>query len=67
MTAGDIYTIAGNGYAKYSGDSGPADQAELAAPWEVRVDATGDVVITDSENDAIRFVPATSGTTSARQ
>ena len=32
MTAGDIYTVAGDGTAGFSGDGGPATSAELAAP-----------------------------------
>ena len=31
MTAGDIYTVAGNGTSGFSGDGGPATSAELAA------------------------------------
>ena len=62
VTADDIYLIGGDGFATYSGNGGPASQAELAVPQQVRVDATGDVVITDAGNDAIRFVPATTGT-----
>ncbi len=62
VTAGDIYQIAGNGNATYSGNGGPAAQAELNDPDLVRVDSAGDVVITDFENHAIRFVPASSGT-----
>ena len=62
VTADDIYTIAGTPYAKYSGNGGPADQSELSSPQEVRVDAAGDVVISEVWNDTIRFVPAVSGT-----
>ena len=47
VTADDIYTIAGTPYAKYSGNGGPADQSELSSPQEVRVDAAGDVVISE--------------------
>ena len=32
MTAADIYTIAGNGTPGFSGDGGPAAQAELDSP-----------------------------------
>ena len=31
-TAGDIYTIAGNGSAGYTGDDGPATSATLSCP-----------------------------------
>ncbi len=62
VTADDIYTVAGTPYAKYSGDGGPADKSELSSPQEVRVDAAGDVVISEVWNDTIRFVPAVSGT-----
>ena len=62
VTADDIYLVAGDGFATYSGNGGPASQAELAVPQQVRVDSAGDVVITDAGNDAIRFVPASTGT-----
>ncbi len=62
VTAGDIYQIAGNSDATYSGNGVPAAQAELNDPNAVRVDAAGDVIITDYENHAVRFVPASSGT-----
>ena len=32
MTAGDIYTVAGDGTCGYAGDGGPATSAELADP-----------------------------------
>ena len=32
MTAGDIYTVAGDGRPGYSGDGGPATNAELDHP-----------------------------------
>jgi trimeric autotransporter adhesin len=62
MTAGDIYTIAGNGTNAYSGDGGPATSAELDNPWGVTVDSSGDVFISDTLNSRVRFVPAASGT-----
>jgi sugar lactone lactonase YvrE len=61
MTAGDIYTIAGTGTEGSSGDGGPASAAELSVPAGVAVDAAGDVVIADTGNHRIRFVPARSG------
>src|SRR5262249_8758352 len=42
VPGGTITTVAGNGTAGYSGDSGPATAAELSFPLGVAVDATGD-------------------------
>ena len=64
MTAGDIYTIAGN-YANldtYAGDGGPATQAGLFFPSGVAIDAAGNVLIADSNNNRVRVVAATTGT-----
>src|SRR5205814_3554232 len=38
MTAGDIYTVAGNGTYSYFGDGGAATSAEFANPSGVAVD-----------------------------
>jgi trimeric autotransporter adhesin len=62
MTAGDIYTIAGNGQRGYSGDGGPATAAKFSYPQFVAVDATGNVVIADAGNNRIRVVAAKTGT-----
>jgi hypothetical protein len=62
MTAGDIYTIAGNGTLGFSGDGGPATQAELDFPRGVAVDTTGNVLIADTGNNRIRVVADTTGT-----
>ena len=62
MTAGDIYTIAGTGTIKSSGDGGPATAAELLAPEGVAVDGTGNVVIADTSNSRIRVAAAGTGT-----
>ena len=61
MTAGDIYTIAGDGSETYSGDGGPATAAGMA-PRELTVDKTGNVLISDSFNSRIRVLAARSGT-----
>jgi hypothetical protein len=61
MTAGHIYTIAGNGTAGFSGDGAPATSAELYYPSAVAVDSHGNVLIADLRNDRIRVVAATSG------
>jgi len=62
MTAGDIYTIAGNGTAGYSGDGGPAASAELSEPTGVGVDRSGNILVGDTDNSRIRVVAGTTGT-----
>ena len=62
MTAGDVYSVAGNGTADYSGDGGPATAGTLDFPTGVAVDASGDVVISDSSNERVRVVAGASGT-----
>src|SRR6266568_3590845 len=56
MTAGDIYTVAGDGNFGFSGDGGPATSAELSRPEGVAVDATGNLLIADGDNQRIRMV-----------
>ena len=62
MTVGDIYTIVGDGTAGYSGDLGPAAQAELDNPEGVAVDDAGNLLIADASNARVRMVAETSGT-----
>lgn len=60
--AGRIRTVAGTGEAGFSGDGGPALQARLNGPKHVSVEASGDVLITDTENHAIRRYSPRDGT-----
>ena len=60
-SSGDITTVAGNGVAGYSGDTGPATSAELDSPQGVFVDSQGDIFIADSANNVIREVVASTG------
>jgi hypothetical protein len=70
MTGGDIYTVAGDGIAGYSGDGGPATEAEFQFPWQVAVDSHGNLVIADGSdgnggrngNNRVRVVADVSGT-----
>ena len=62
MTAGDIYTVAGTGTAGFSGDGGPAGDAQLNSPDGVAVDAAGNLLIADTGNNRVRVVAASSGT-----
>jgi len=61
VTAGDIYTLAGNGNFDYSGDGGPAGEATLKAPGAVATDGAGNLIIADSFSNRIRVVAATRG------
>jgi uncharacterized protein (TIGR03437 family) len=56
--SGIITTVAGNGFYTFSGDSGPATSASLAAPYSVAVDASGNLFITDSGNIRVRKMSA---------
>ena len=54
--SGTITTIAGTGVRGYSGDGGPAVQAQLAVPSGVAVDGNGNLYIADEYNSRIRRV-----------
>ena len=56
---GTITTIAGTGEFGFSGDGGPAVEAELRSPYGVAVDSAGDVYIADVGNQRIRKVDST--------
>ncbi len=57
---GTIRTRAGNGKGAYSGDGGPATEASLNHPHEIRFDRDGNLFIADMANHAIRRVDAKS-------
>jgi sugar lactone lactonase YvrE len=62
LVAGHLYAVAGTGVCGYGGDGGPAVAARLWSPSAVTVDGSGDLLIADEGNSAVREVPATSGT-----
>jgi uncharacterized protein (TIGR03437 family) len=58
VSAGLIYTIAGDNTGGYMGDLGPAVDAELEFPASVAVDSAGNIFIADSGNNVIREIVA---------
>ncbi|MGC9946202.1 MAG: hypothetical protein ABSF64_07510 [Bryobacteraceae bacterium] len=56
ISGGVISTIAGNGIYGYSGDNGPAANAQLCAPVGVAADAAGNVYIADAGCSVVRKV-----------
>ena len=62
---GLIATVAGTGKLGYSGDGGPANQAQLSAYLTgLAFDAAGNLYIVDSGNNRVRMVSAADGTIS---
>jgi uncharacterized protein (TIGR03437 family) len=58
-TNGIITTVAGTGALGFSGDGGPALLARLSAAQGVAVDASGNILISDTGNNRVRVVLAT--------
>jgi hypothetical protein len=54
-TSGVITTVAGT-TGGYGGDSGPAQSAQLAMPFDVALGANGHLYIADAENHRIRVI-----------
>ena len=58
-STGIIQTVAGNGTEGYSGDGGPAANAQLVNPLSVSGNALGNVFIADTGNSRIRELTST--------
>ncbi len=58
---GMISTVAGNGLRGHSGDGGPATEAALNEPYEVRFDGAGDVFFVERLGAVVRRVNAKTG------
>jgi sugar lactone lactonase YvrE len=56
VSGGVMNTVAGTGTPGFSGDGGPAINAQLYAPSGIAVDATGNLYIADTFNGSIRKV-----------
>src|SRR4029077_5882185 len=62
MRARHIYTVAGDGKGGFAGDGGPATSAKLRGPEGVAVDAAGNLLIADHDNNRVRVVAYRTGT-----
>ena len=60
-SAGKISTVAGNGSMGYSGDGGPATNAQLNEPYEVRFDRAGQMYFVEMKNHIVRKVDLKNG------
>jgi hypothetical protein len=58
---GIVSTIAGDGWAGYYGDGGPAAKAELHNPNGIALDSEGNIYIADTENQVVRKIAASTG------
>jgi DNA-binding beta-propeller fold protein YncE len=58
LKTGVISTVAGNGQRGYSGDGGPALEASLNQPYEVRFDKAGNMYFVEMMNHLVRKVDA---------
>lgn len=61
LKTNQVTTVAGNGTKGYSGDGGPATEAQLNEPYEVRFATNGDMYFVEMQNHLIRKVDAKTG------
>ncbi len=64
LEKGTISTVAGTGKMGYSGDGGPATQALLNQPYEIRFDKAGAMYFVEMQNHLVRKVDMKSKTIS---
>jgi spore coat protein CotH/sugar lactone lactonase YvrE len=62
--SGRLTPVAGNGRRGYSGDGGPATEAALNEPYEVRLDSKENLLIVEMQNHLVRRVDHRDGTIS---
>lgn len=61
LASGRVETVAGTGEQGYSGDGGPATQATLDEPYEVRFDSAGNIYFVERLNHIVRRIDAETG------
>jgi hypothetical protein len=54
--SGIIFTYAGTGTRGFSGDGGPAIEAELNLPWGLAADGYGNLYLADNQNPRVRKI-----------
>ena len=64
LKTAQVNVVAGNGKKGYSGDGGPATNAQLNEPYEVRFDKAGNMFFVEMKNHLVRHVDAKTGTIS---
>ena len=64
LRSDEISTVAGSGKEGYSGDGGPALEASLNQPYEVRFDPAGNMYFVEMPNHIVRRVDAKTKTIS---
>jgi streptogramin lyase len=57
-----VTTVAGNGKPGFSGDGGPATQAQLKQPHSICLDSAGRLYVCDIGNHRVRIIDLASGT-----
>ncbi|HXB11739.1 MAG TPA: T9SS type A sorting domain-containing protein [Bacteroidia bacterium] len=61
VSTGIITTITGNGTSGFTGDGGPATAAEISTPAGVAVDDSGNVYLSDCNNQRVRKISKATG------
>jgi streptogramin lyase len=61
LKTGRLTTVAGTGQRGYAGDGGPATQALLNQPYEIRFDRAGHMYFVEMQNHLVRRVDAKTG------
>lgn len=61
LGTGMIRTFAGTGEPGYSGDFGPASEAQFNAPRELEIGPDGNLYVADTDNSVIRVIDLGSG------
>ncbi|HVA51100.1 MAG TPA: hypothetical protein VNH11_32465 [Pirellulales bacterium] len=56
-----LSAVAGSGHKGYAGDGGPATEADLNEPYEVRFDSRGDLYFVEMRNCVVRRIESRTG------